>query len=165
MKIGRFLGKIAPSRRQVGKNLMRRTGKRIYRRFWISNQIFSSIYHSWDMGLSLDTTFAIFGQNLNFVDEYLKNQNFFWHAVFARCSELISSTFWASFIKIVRAIFEKKSKNCHFDHIFGLFGWSKFFLDNPALSLFSVYRCLTLCKVSRESLEPFLRKTANKLIN
>ena len=52
------------------------TGKEIYRRFWISNQIFSSIYRSWDIGLSLDTTFAIFGQNLNFVDEYLENGNF-----------------------------------------------------------------------------------------
>ena len=159
MKIGLFLGKITPWRQQVGKNLMRRTWKTIYRRFWISNQIFDSIYGSRDIAHSLDTTFGIFGQNRNFVDEYLKNQNFFWHAVFARCSELISSTFWASFIKIVRAIFEKKSKNCHFDHIFGLFGWSKIFLDNPASSLFSFYHCLTSCKVSWKSLEPFLRKT------
>ena len=129
MKIGRFLGKITPWRRQVGKNLMRRTGKRIYRRFWISNQIFDSIYGSRDIAHSLDTTFGNLGQNLNFVDDYLKNGKRFWHAVFARCSELISSTFWASFIKIVRAISEKKSKNCHFDHIFGFFGWSdpKFF--------------------------------------
>ena len=138
MKIGHFRVKFSPWRRKLGKNLMRRTGKEIYRRFWISNQIFSSIYRSWDIGLSLDTTFAIFGQNLNFVDEYLENGNFFGHAVFARCSELISSTFWPSFIKIVRAIFEKKSKNCHFDHIFVLFGWSKIFLDNPALSLSSL---------------------------
>ena len=161
MKIGCFLDKITPWRRQVGKNLMRRTGKRIYRRFWISNQIFDSIYGSRDMALSLDTTFGIFGQNLNFVDDYLMNGKRFWHAVFARCSELISSTFWASFIKIVRAIFEKKSKNCHFDHIFGLFGWSKIFLDNPASSLLSFYHCLTSCKVSWKSLEPFFSKMIN----
>ena len=158
MKIGHLRAIFSPWRRQVGKNLMRRTGKRIYRRFWISNQIFDSIYGSRDMALSLDTTFGNLGQNLNFVDDYLKNGKRFWHAVFARCSELISSTFWASFIKIVRAIFEKKSKNCHFDHIFGLFGWSKIFLDNPASSLFSFYHCLTSCKVSWKSLEPFLRK-------
>ena len=161
MKIGHLRAIFSPWRRQVGKNLMRRTGKRIYRRFWISNQIFDSIYGSRDIAHSLDTTFGNFGQNLNFVDDYLKNGKRFWHAVFARCSELISSTFWASFIKIVRAIFEKKSKNCHFDHIFGLFGWSKIFLDNPASSLFSFYRYLTLCKVLWKSLEPFLRKTIN----
>ena len=158
MKIGHFRTIFSPGRRHIGRNLMWRTGKRIYRRFWISNQIFDSSFRSRDMERSLDTTFGIFGQNRNFVDEYLKNQNFFWHAVFARCSELISSTFWASFIKIVRAIFEKKSKNCHFDHIFGLFGWSKIFLDNPASSLFSFYHCLTSCQVSRKSLEPLLRK-------
>ena len=129
MKIGHFRVKFSPWRRKLGKNLMRRTGKEIYRRFWISNQIFSSIYRSWDMGLSLDTTFAIFGQNLNFVDEYLENGNFFGHAVFARCSELISSTFWPSFIKIVRAVFEKKSKNLHFDHIFVLYGWTRIFSE------------------------------------
>ena len=126
MKIGRFLGKITPRRRQVGKNLIRQSGKRIYCRFWILNQIFDSIYGSRDIVHSLDTTFGNFGKNLSFADDFLKNGKRFWHAVFARCSELISSTFWASFIKIVWAIFEKKSKNCHFDHIFGI-------LDDPKL--------------------------------
>ena len=161
MKIGRFLGKITPWRRNAMKKWMTAVWKEIYRRFWISNQIFDSIYGSRDIAHSLDTTFGNSGQNLNFVDDYLKNGKRFWHAVFARCSELISSTFWASFIKIVRAIFEKQSKNCHFDHIFGLFGWSKIFLDNPASSLFSFYHCLTSCKVSWKSLEPFLRKMIN----
>ena len=72
---------------------MRYGGKRIYRRFRISNQIFGSIYGARDIAHSLDTTFAVFGQNLNFVDEYLENGNLFGHAVFARRSELISSTF------------------------------------------------------------------------
>ena len=103
------------------------TGKEIYRRFWISNQIFNSSYGSQNKAHSLDNTVAVFGKNLNFVDDYLKNCKRFWHAVFARCSILISFTFWTSLIKIVRVIFEKKSKNCHFDHIFGLFGWSNFF--------------------------------------
>ena len=151
MKIGHFLGKITPWRRQVGKNLMRRTGKRIYRRFWISNQIFDSIYGSRDMALSLDTTFGIFGQNLNFVDEYLENQIFAGHAVFARLSELISSTFWESFIEFWDVVFEKKSKKCHFDHIFVFYGWTRFFMDNPALSLRTTHRGLTSCKVSRKS--------------
>ena len=51
---------------------MRRTGKEIYRRFRKSNQIFSSIYGSGDIARSLD----VFGQNLNFVDEYLENRIF-----------------------------------------------------------------------------------------
>ena len=40
------------------------------------NQIFSSIYGSGDIAQSLDTTFTVFGQNLNFVDEYLENGKF-----------------------------------------------------------------------------------------
>ena len=144
------------------KKWMTHLWKIILRRFRISNQIFHSIYGSQDIERSLDTTFALFGQNWHFMDEYLENREKFGHAVFAGCSILISSTFWSILAKIVRAVFEKKSKNHHFVHIFVLFGWSKIFLDNPALWLFSVYRCLTLCKVSRKSLEPFLRKTTKK---
>ena len=156
MKIGHLRAIFSPWRRQVGKNLMRRTGKRIYRRFWISNQIFDSIYGSRDIAHSLDTTFGNFGQNLNFVDDYLKNGKRFWHAVFARCSELISSTFWASLVKIVRAVFEKKSKKCHFDHIFVLYGWTGIFLENPASSLFSIYQCLTSYQVLSKLFKSFL---------
>ena len=158
MKIGQLRAIFSPWRRRVGKNLMRRTGKRIYRRFWISNQIFDSIYGSRDIAHSLDTTFGIFGQNLNFVDEYLKSGKRFWHAVFAKCSETVSSTFWVSFIKIFRVVFEKNSNNRHFDHIFVLFGWSKKFLDDPALLLKKIYWCLTPCKKSETSIEPLSRK-------
>ena len=153
MKIGRLSPNFSPWRWRVGKKWMTHLWKEIYRRFRISNQIFRSIYGSRDIVHSLDTTFAVFGQNLNFVDEYLENGNFFGHAVFARTSESISSTFWSILIKIVRAVFEKKSKKCHFDHIFGLFGWSKIFLDNPALSLRTSHRCLTSCKKSGRSTE------------
>ena len=73
MKIGRFLGKITPWRRNAMKKWLAAVWKEIYRRFWISNQIFDSIYGSRDIARSLDTTFGIFGQNLNFVDEYLEN--------------------------------------------------------------------------------------------
>ena len=139
IEIGRFEVDFSPWRRQVGENLMRRTGKEIYRRFRISNQIFGSIYGSGDIARSLDTTFDVFGQNRNFVDEYLENGNFFGRAVFGRCSELISSTFWASLVKIVRAVFEKKSKKCRFDHIFVLYGWTGIFFENPALSHFAPY--------------------------
>ena len=162
MKIDRFRVKFSPWRRQVGKNLMRRQGKEIYRRFRISNQIFGSIYGSRDIERSLDPTLAVFGQNRNFMDEYLENGHFLDVRFFANVFVSISSTFWPKMNKIVRAVFEKKSKNCHFDHIFVLFGWSKIFLDNPALSLFSVYQCLTLCQKLERSLEPFLRKTTNK---
>ena len=100
---------------------------------------------------------SIFGQNLNFMDEYLENGNFFGHAVFARTSESISSTFWSILSKIVRAVFEKKSKKCHFDHIFVLYGWTGVFFKNPAVAHLSPFWYLTTCKVSEKSLEPFPR--------
>ena len=158
MKIDRFRGKITPWRRNAMKKWMAAVWKEIYRRFWISNQIFDSIYGSRDMALSLDTTFGIFGQNRNFVDEYLKNGIFVWHAVFAGHSEMISSTFWPSFIEILNVLFEKKSKNPSKMDIFALYGWSRFFLQNRASSLLRFYQCLTSCKKSEKSLEPFSRK-------
>ena len=151
IEIGRFEVDFSPWRHWVGKNLRIHGRKRIYRRFRISNQIFGSIYRSRVITRSLDTTFAVFGQNLNFVDEYLENGSFPGHAVFASCSILISSTFWASFIKIVRAVFEKKSKKCHFDHIFVLYGWTSIFFKNPAVAVSLPYGCLTPCKVWKKS--------------
>ncbi len=132
IKIGHLRASFSPRRWRVGRNLMRHTGKEIFCRFRISNQIFGSIYGSRDIERSLDPTLAVFGQNRNFVDEYLENENFLGHAVFCKCSVSISSTFWPKISKIVRAVFEKKSKNRHFDHIFVLFGWSNIFLKNPA---------------------------------
>ena len=158
MKIGHLRAIFSPWRRQVGKNLMRRTGKRIYRRFWISNQIFDSSFRSRDMERSLDTTFGIFGQNRNFVDEYIKNQNFFWHAVFAGCSEMISSTFWTSFIEILNILFEKKSKNPSKMDIFALYGWSRFFLQNRASSVCCHYCPTTSCQISERSYDRLSRK-------
>ena len=73
---------------------------------------------------------------------------FFWHAVFASCSEMFQLTFWPSFIEILRAIFEKKSKNHHFDHIFVLYGWTNFFFQNRASSLFFGRWFITSCKKS-----------------
>ena len=66
-------------------------------------------------------------------------------------------TFWPSFIEIVRAVFEKKSKNCDFDHFFVLYGWTGFFSENPALLVSIIYQCLTSCQVSGKSLERILR--------
>ena len=131
LKIDCFRVKFSPWRRQVGKNLMTHWGKEIYCRFWISNHIFDSIYGSRDIEQSLDTTFTVFGQNWHFVDEYLINRAKFGRGVFAGCSILISSTFWSFLTKIVRAIFEKKSKNRDFYHIFVLYGWPGFFSDKP----------------------------------
>ena len=68
---------------------MRRTGKEIFCRFRISNQIFGSNYGSRDIQRSLDTTFAVFGENLNFMDDYLENKIFAGYAVFAGCSHTI----------------------------------------------------------------------------
>ena len=162
MKIGHLRAIFSPWRRQVGKNLMRRTGKRIYRRFRISNQIFGSIYGSRDIERSLDPTLAVFGQNRNFMDEYLENGHFLDVRFFANVFVSISSTFWPKMNKIVRAVFEKKSKNRHFDHIFEIYGWTRIFLKNRALSLLSLYQYLTSCQKLERSLEPFLRKTINQ---
>ena len=76
VKIAYVRVKFSPRRRQVGKNLMRRTGKEIFCRFRISNQIFGSINGSRDIERSLDTTSAVFGENRNFMDEYLENGSF-----------------------------------------------------------------------------------------
>ena len=164
IKIGRFQVKFSPWRRQVGKNLMRRQGKEIYRRFRISNQIFGSIYGSRDIERSLDPTLAVFGQNRNFMDEYLENGHFLDVRFFANVFVTISSTFWPKMNKIVRAVFEKKSKNRHFDHIFVIYGWTRIFFKNRASSLLYHYRCLTSCKKSEKSLEPFSRKSQNTVI-
>ena len=56
---------------------MRRTRKEIYHRFRISNQIFGSIHGSRDIARSLDTTFGIFGQNLDFVDMNISRTEIF----------------------------------------------------------------------------------------
>ena len=131
IKIGRFQVKFSPWRRQVGKNLMRLQGKEIYRRFRISNQIIGSIYGSRDIERSLDPTLAVFGQNRNFMDEYLENGHFLDVRFFANVFVSISSTFWPKMNKIVRSVFEKKSRNRHFDHIFVLYGWTGIFSDKP----------------------------------
>ena len=90
---------------------MRRTGKEILCRFRISNQIFGSIYCSRDIERSLDTTLAVFGENLNFMDEYLENRGSYGPAVFCKCFVTISSTILELFSQIVRAVFEKIAKN------------------------------------------------------
>ena len=52
-KIAYLWARFSPRRRRVGKNLMRRTGKEIFCRFRISNQIFHTIYSSRDIERSL----------------------------------------------------------------------------------------------------------------
>ena len=71
VKIAYLWVEFSPRRRQVGQNLMRRLGKEIFRTFRISNQIFHSIYGSRDIERSLDTTMAVFGENLNFMDLFM----------------------------------------------------------------------------------------------
>ena len=61
-KIVHLWVKFSPWRRRVGKNLMNRSRKQIFCRFWILNHIFGSIYGSRDIERSLVTTLAVFGQ-------------------------------------------------------------------------------------------------------
>ena len=84
---------------------------------------------------------------------------------FCKCSGTIWTTFWLSLIEFLIVDSEKKPKNPSKNHVFVLFGWSRFFMDNPALSLSSIYRYLTSCKVSRKSLQPFSRSGGNQLTN
>ena len=134
---------------------MRHTGKEIFCRFRISNQIFGSIYGSRDIERSLDTTLAVFGENLNFMDEYLENGGSYGPAVFCKCFVTICSTILELFSQIVRAVFEKIAKNPSKIDVSAIFCRLSIFSENPAVSVSSVYGCLTSCKVSRKSLEPF----------
>ena len=84
MKIGRFRVNFSPWRRRVGKNLMRHRGKRIYRRFRISNQIFGSISGSGDIARSLDTTFCIFWPKSQLCGWLSREPDFFWTCGFRR---------------------------------------------------------------------------------
>ena len=136
---------------------MKHGWKRIFRWFRISNQIFHSIYRSRVIRRSLDLVLAVLTKNANFMDEYLENGASFWRAVFFCWSVSFSSTLWPKIIKIVRVVFEKKSKNGYFHHIFVLYGWTDIFFENPALSLCLAYRFLTSCQKSGKSLEAFLR--------
>ena len=54
--------------------------------------------------------------------------------------------------------------NLNFHRFSQIFRRLGFFSENPAVSLLSLYQCLTSCKESERSLEPFLRKTINQLI-
>ena len=75
--------KHSPRKRQAGKNRTNLSKKQIFCRFRTWNRNFGSIYGSRDIEQSLYTTLIIFGQNLNFMDEYLENQIFSGYAVFA----------------------------------------------------------------------------------
>ena len=137
MKIGRFLDKITPWRRQVGKNLMRRTGKRIYRRFRISNQIFGSISGSGDIARSLDTTFCRFWPKSQLCGWISREPDFCWTCGFRR---LFIDTLYYRFQSKKDGSswldFQKMSKNHSKMYIFVLYGWTKFFFENRASSLF-----------------------------
>ena len=156
LKIGRFQVKFSPWRRQVGKNRRTAFWEIIFRRFRIWNQIFDSFYRSRDIARSLDTTFD---PNLNFLNDFLENK--FWKTVFVGWKALLRATFSEKMGKIVSSVSEKISKNLRKWDILVIFEWSGIFWENPASSLLSDYRCLTSCKVSLKSLQPFLRKMDN----
>ena len=60
--------KILPRRWHLNKNPLTYRGKIIFRRFWISNQIFHSLFRSWDIEQSLDTTIGCFHQKAMFLE-------------------------------------------------------------------------------------------------
>ena len=75
---------------------------------------------------------SILGLNLNFVDEHISLKR----KIILTCgaSELIRTTYWASFIRIVYCLsrfWAKKSNNCNFD-LFLFFEWSRNLLHDPA---------------------------------
>ena len=94
-----------------------------------------------------------------FDQKYLENEKRFWHAVCFCWSVLFSSTFWPKMSKIVRVVLEKSRKNLIFCYKIAYKKKLGIFLENRALSLLSLYHCLTSCKKLERSLEPFLRKT------
>ena len=128
---------------------MRHPGKEIFCRFRISNQILRSIYGSRDIERSLDTTLAVFVENLNFVDEYLENRSFFKCGVFCKCFVLIPSTILELFIEIVRAVSEKIAKNYDFDNIFAFFADSAFFGKSGRVTLFPLLTSNTVQKIRK----------------
>ena len=152
MKIGRFRVNFSPWRRRVGKNLMRHPGKRIYRRFRISNQIFGSISGSGDIARSLDTTFCRFWPKSQLCGWISREPDFCWTCGFRR---LFIDTLYYRFQSKKDGSswldFQKMSKNHSKMYIFVLYGWTKFFFENRASSLFYIYQSLTSCKKSRKS--------------
>ena len=92
-----------------------------------------------------------------FAVEYLWNRWKFWHAVFARFSRSIFSTFWPIFVEIVRVVSEKSGKNLYFDRFSWILRRTGFFSENPTVSVSSPHWCLTSCKVSEISFEPFTK--------
>ena len=137
IEIGRFEVDFSPWRRQVGKNLMRRTGKEIYRRFRISNQIFGSISGSGDIARSLDTTFCRFWPKSQLCGWISREPDFCWTCGFRR---LFIDTLYYRFQSKKDGSswldFQKMSKNHSKMYIFVLYGWTKFFFENRASSLF-----------------------------
>ena len=136
VKIAYLWAKFSPRRRRAMKKWTTVVWKEIFCRFRISNQIFHTIYGSRDIERSLNTTFAVFGENANFMDEYLKNGGSYGPAVFCKCFVTISSTILELFSKIVRAVFEKIAKNPSKMDVSVLYGWTGFFSKNPK-TLFS----------------------------
>ena len=106
-KIVHFRVKIFHRRWTAMKKWMAAVWKEIYRRFQTSNQIFYSIYGSWDTERSLDTTLAVFRQNLHFVEEYLQNGAKSWHAVFADQSDARNSRKWPKHFFLALWIIQK----------------------------------------------------------
>ena len=140
MKIGRFRVDFSPRRRQVGENPTRLSGKEIFCRFRISNQIFCSVYGSRDIERSLDPTFAVFGENLNFMDEYLENRIFSGYAVFAGCSHtLCTIVFSQKKLGSNGQISGESPKSAQKRTISYFMDEPDFFFENRASSLFQIY--------------------------
>ena len=78
-----------------------------------------------------------------FDQKYLENEKRFWHTVFFSWSVLFFSTFWPKMSKIVRVVLEKSRKNLIFWYKIAYKKKLGIFSGNRALSLLSLYHCLT----------------------
>ena len=163
-KLAVFKWKLDPEDVELGK-IWYNTGEREFAadseyriRFFIAFFVLELLDDLWTSFLPF---WAVLTKNANFMDEYLENGASFWRAVVFSWSVVFSSTFWPKMNKIVRVVKEKNRKNLIFWYKIAYKKKLGIFLENRALSLLSLYHCLTSCKKLKRSLEPFLRKTIN----
>jgi len=122
-------------------------------RFFISFTVLELLDYLWT------SVWPFWPKMPTFLDEYLENGASFWRAVFFCWSVSFSSTFWPKIIKIVKVVFEKSWKNLIFSYKIAYKKKLGIFSGNRALSLLSLYHCLTSYQKLERSLEPFSRKT------
>ena len=89
--------------------------------------------------------------------QYAKSRepNLFWTWNFQGLFLALLSSISEVFKKFLSVVIFCQIKRCSKMHAFVFCGWTGFFSENPAVSHFLPFWCLTTCKVSEKSLEPF----------